>query len=145
MSRLFAKMAGVVQRASQAASILSFRSFAFAITFAFARLSLAFSFGFAFTLRISFSAFGEQQRVTSFDAFSSLSILRMQLVAPVRRMSVRYIFLFAIRGGARRERLSLIECISAPILVFRCIRILGILLIIILLVILFIKFFRILI
>ena len=40
----------------------------------------------------------------------------MQLVAPVRRMRVRYIFLFAIRGGARRERLSLIECISAPIL-----------------------------
>ncbi len=126
-------------------SVLPFRSFAFTITFAFSRLSFAFSFGFAFTLGVSFSTVGEQQRVTPFDAFSSLSTLGMQLVAPVRGMRVRYIFLFAKRGGARRDRFALIECIRLPIRVFHCIRILGILLIFILLIILLIAFFSILI
>ena len=87
MSMLLAKMAGVVQRATYAPSVLSLRSFAFSIAFALSWLSFAFSFGLAFSLGDSFSAFSEQQRVTSFDAFSSLSILGVQLVAPVRRMS----------------------------------------------------------
>ncbi len=78
MSRQFAKVTGVVERASKAASVFSLWPFAFAIPHALSRLSFAFAFpfAFAFSFQASFSSFGEQQRAASFDA-SLFAFLRM--------------------------------------------------------------------